>query len=278
MINSKIKNLLISFSGGRTSGMMLYHILNSKKYNDFNKLVVFANTGLEREETLCFVRDCANLFNIKVHWLESVVRLEKGKGIEAISTDFKNASRYGQPFEAVIEKMNSGVYSGVPNQKSPYCSSRLKSIPINKYAKEYFKGEKYITAMGMRFEDMPKRISRAELSLSIEERNYKIYPLLEDFKKYISQNDVLDFWKKQSFDLQIHSSLGNCTLCYKKSEKKIINALRKQPCLSLFWSRMEGKYKTPFFRGKQYTKDLLKKAKQSYTLDLFDNEDACFCA
>lgn len=51
---------LISFSGGRTSGYMLRHILDAHDGTLPDDVVVtFANTGKEREETLRFVHDCA---------------------------------------------------------------------------------------------------------------------------------------------------------------------------------------------------------------------------
>ena len=49
---------LISFSGGRTSGFMLWNILNAydgKLPEDIH--VVFANTGKEANETLDFIDD-----------------------------------------------------------------------------------------------------------------------------------------------------------------------------------------------------------------------------
>ena len=49
---------VISFSGGRTSGYMLKHILDThggRLPEDLS--VVFANTGMERPETLDFI-DC----------------------------------------------------------------------------------------------------------------------------------------------------------------------------------------------------------------------------
>ena len=51
---------IISFSGGRTSGYMLYHILEAYdgKLPD-DVVVAFANTGKERSETLDFVNDCS---------------------------------------------------------------------------------------------------------------------------------------------------------------------------------------------------------------------------
>jgi 3'-phosphoadenosine 5'-phosphosulfate sulfotransferase (PAPS reductase)/FAD synthetase len=51
-------NILISFSGGRTSAFMCKLILSSPKYANSKKLILFANTGKENEETLKFVNKC----------------------------------------------------------------------------------------------------------------------------------------------------------------------------------------------------------------------------
>jgi predicted phosphoadenosine phosphosulfate sulfurtransferase len=50
-------NILLSFSGGRTSAFMAKLIFELPKYKNFKKLVVFANTGKEKEETLKFVNE-----------------------------------------------------------------------------------------------------------------------------------------------------------------------------------------------------------------------------
>ena len=62
---------MISFSGGRTSGFMLSKILKAhrgKLPEDVH--AVFANTGKEAPETLDFVKDCSEKFNVKIHWVE----------------------------------------------------------------------------------------------------------------------------------------------------------------------------------------------------------------
>ena len=52
-----MKNLLISFSGGETSALMAILLLNMPTYSDYNKVVVFANTGKENQQTLDFIKD-----------------------------------------------------------------------------------------------------------------------------------------------------------------------------------------------------------------------------
>ena len=62
---------VINFSGGRTSGYMLYHILqafNGKLPDDLP--VVFANTGKEMPQTLDFVHACATNWDVPIVWVE----------------------------------------------------------------------------------------------------------------------------------------------------------------------------------------------------------------
>ena len=84
---------LISFSGGRTSGFMLYQIIaaHSGALPD-DVAVTFANTGKEREETLRFVHECETRWNVHVHWLE---RTGKKQFVEV---GHNNAARNGEPF------------------------------------------------------------------------------------------------------------------------------------------------------------------------------------
>ena len=62
---------LISFSGGRTSGFMLWNIVKAHggRLPD-NVHVVFANTGKEAPETLDFVNEISEKWDIHIHWLE----------------------------------------------------------------------------------------------------------------------------------------------------------------------------------------------------------------
>ena len=69
---------LISFSGGRTSGFLLYKILEVYEgiLPEFVH-VVFANTGKEMPQTLDFVNKCGKEWNVNIRWLELEVAKER---------------------------------------------------------------------------------------------------------------------------------------------------------------------------------------------------------
>lgn len=48
---------------------------------------------------------------------------------------------------------------------------------------------------------------------------------ISEFEK----SDILDFWKQQSFDLEISEWSGNCVFCIKKGENKVALAIKDNP-------------------------------------------------
>ena len=95
---------IISFSGGRTSGYMLYKILDA--YNGVlpeDIYVAFANTGKEAPETLDFVKDVEDKWDIKIYWLEHYFGEEKPIH-RTKEVTYKTASRNGEPFERLLEQ------------------------------------------------------------------------------------------------------------------------------------------------------------------------------
>ena len=100
----------ICFSGGRTSAFMLHKVLEAHDGNlpDFAK-VTFANTGKEMPQTLDFVNDVAQKWEVDIVWLERFAREaredEKNKYVyETKVVDYKSASRNGEPFAALIQE------------------------------------------------------------------------------------------------------------------------------------------------------------------------------
>lgn len=57
---------VLLFSGGRTSGYMLYRKLQA----GWRGMIIFCNTGKEMPQTLEFVRRCGVEFGVEIIWLE----------------------------------------------------------------------------------------------------------------------------------------------------------------------------------------------------------------
>lgn len=232
------QNLLISFSGGRTSAYMTKFILDNLS-DTFNIIVVFANTGREFEETLQFVNECDKRWNFNTVWIEAITDEKHGNGVRAKVVSFETASRNGEPFEAMIAK------HGLPNVRMPICTRELKSYAIKAYARQ-IKFKNYKTAIGIRADE----IDRVQAD---HKKKGFIYPLVS---LGTTKSDVNKFWINNDFDLQLKGYEGNCDFCFKKSLRKLLTLTTEQPDKLIWWEQMEKKYSDyiPFTRKKQTKK------------------------
>lgn len=223
-----MKKLLVSVSGGRTSALMA-KLLWDRFRDQYEMIFVFANTSREKEPTLKFVNDLTVNFGIPIVWVESVVHYNQRKGCTHSITNYEDACRDGSIFERVIQKY------GIPNAAFLHCTRELKTNPIRSYMrsigwKDY---KKYTTAIGYRF-DEPGRIDMDKAN-----KDKQFYPLYE-WK--IKKPDILQFWKSQSFDLELNGEhQGNCKNCYKKTIRKIATQILEDPN-DRWIDKMEEKY------------------------------------
>ena len=222
------KKLLVSFSGGETSAFMAQWLWKHKQ-DEFEMLFVFANTGQENEETLQFIQQCENEFGFKINWIEADVKEGKGNGTRFKLTDFENASRNGEPFEAVIKKY------GIPNTSFLHCTRELKMNPIKAYAKSIWGKEKYYLAIGIRIDEFD-RMNANKDKLRI------IYPLIAKEMQPMTKPMINFWWKQQPFRLELKGYQGNCITCYKKSDKKLFQIAKENPKAFDFFDRMEQLY------------------------------------
>jgi len=225
------EKLCISFSGGKTSGMMTTKLLEN--YRDkYEILITFANTGEENEETLIFVNECDKYwqkkFNHSVVWLEAITHMEHGKGQTSKVVTFETASRNGEPHEQFISK------EGIPSMAFPQCSERLKTFAINHYRKGCGFA-KCKTAIGIRTDESRRRASPKTVA-----KYNLVYPLLDWFES--DKIDVNDFWEDMPFNLNLEEHQGNCKTCWKKSEKKLWLIALEDPSKFDFNKRMENKF------------------------------------
>lgn len=272
----KNKNIMVTVSGGRSSAFMAYHILTDKKYKDYNKVFIFANTGQERVETIDFLKNIENYWGIKLVIVEAVGNEQMGLGISHKVVNWEIINMNSEPFKEVIKHKNKGVFDGVPNQESPYCSENLKTIPCKKYCDSIFGVNNYIKAIGYRKEDMPKRITLAE----VKEDKTRIFPLITDFETIIGLRELNKFWDNQPFKLTIHGKYGNCELCWKKSDNNLIENIRFGVRSVDFWQEMEQKYGNTAFRNRKSINDLVRMAQLPYAPEIdfgMEDEYKCVC-
>ena len=270
--------LIVLVSGGRSSAMMARHIQTSKKYKDYEKLYVFCNTGMERPETINFLKDIVKFWNIPLNIIEGVYSDLAGVGVKSKLVDFDTLDMTGRVFSEAIGQLNKHKWTGVPNTATPYCSDHLKTLVSHDFARKIFGTTKYIKAIGYRKEDMPKRVTLYELS----QDKKRIAPLLTDFDQPISQRDLNVFFDNEQFKLGIHSKLGNCELCWKKSERNLIESIQFGTRFIDWHKEHELKYGNMFFRNNLSITDLVKIAEsgtQTNLLQNFDDMDqSCVCS
>jgi len=217
------EKLVIMFSGGRTSGFMSKWIKDNKS-DEYDLFFVYCNTGQEHKNTLLFVDQCDKAFGLNLHWIEADVQ-KKGVGTNYKTVDYETASLNGKPFEDVVKKY------GLPNSDFPHCTRELKIEPFKKWAKDIVSEDgDYKIAMGIRADE--KRRIRNNPSY--------YYPL--NLELPTTKEDILSWWKKQSFDLKLPEHLGNCTWCWKKSDKKLATLAKDYPEIFEFPSMLEEKY------------------------------------
>lgn len=272
--------LVILVSGGRSSAMMARHIQTSPKYAAYEKIYVFCNTGQERPETIQFLKDIVFHWQIPLNIIEGVYSQVPGIGVKSKLVDFDTMDMTGRVYSEAIAHMNKLKNTGVPCAPIPYCSEYLKTRPGDHFSKVIFGTTKYLKAIGYRKEDMPKRITYAELKADKK----RIAPLLTDFETPIGLFALSKYFSEQPFKLGLKSSLGNCELCWKKSERGLIEAIQFGTRF-IDWHRdQENKYGNRFFRNNLSIDDLVLMAKNATDsgtqLEIFEDVsgDACVCS
>lgn len=193
------EKIIVAFSGGRTSAYMSWWL---KKYMSdlYDFVFVYANTGLEHEKTLEFINKCDKYFNLNLVWIEASIN--NGYNATYAQVCFNSAVRDNSLFKEM-----AAVY-GLMNGTFIHCTRELKNRPIRKYAVNLW-GTDYRIALGIRHDEFHR----------VKNREDAIYPLATITK--ISKEEILEWWTKKPFDLEIEEHYGNCIGCYKKSDKKL---------------------------------------------------------
>lgn len=265
---------LISFSGGRTSAYMLWHILDAHGGSLPDDVhVCFANTGKEREETLRFVHECATRWGVRVRWLEFVTE-RKSAGAEGRITEvgYNSASRAGEPFDRLITEKQA-IPSTVTGR---WCTEFLKVRTLQDYMAQHgLEPGSYTEVIGIRADEAERAIR-----LRVRERNVArdiATPLIE---AGVRKSDVLTFWRAQDFDLTLPRGYGNCDHCPFVGTRNRIARARFDPAGTLWWAQHEKARGFSFGRTFSFVEILGKVANEPELIpdDYADAECGLWCA
>lgn len=264
---------LISFSGGRTSGYMLWRIIQAHGGTLPDGLqAVFCNTGKEMPQTLNFVRDCGERWGVDITWLEYQEHENASERWRQVT--YETASRHGEPYSALIARKKA-----LPNPGAGWCTSGLKIEPIKNYALQALRWETWENVVGIRA-DEPARVARMRYSADPEWDN--VLPLVT---AKITKADVMEFWRKSNFDLALPPGWGNCDLCWKKSAAQIQGMMRDLPGIADWWIAAETAPRKNKPRGARFRDDrpsyaaMFDAVQRQENIDFGDRDELidCFC-
>ena len=195
-------------------------------------IVIFCDTGREHQKTYKFINDFEANENIPI------IRL-----------------KYEGGFEKLLEKKKA-----IPNNFKRFCTIELKIKTARRFLRN-LKIIKYENLIGFRY-DEPLRVKRRKkMWKQVEDK----FPL---FEKCIDKQIINDYWSKKSYNLELPSILGNCTLCFLKGKNAIINILSNYPELADEWIADEKKIGYTYLKGIS-----IEQLKQIAQNNLFKNQD-----
>jgi hypothetical protein len=219
------------------------HVGYSNTGKEIHIIVVFANTGREKPQTIEFVNKCDVAFGFHTVWVEAKVFHGIRKGTSHTVVTYDNCSKNGEPFEEVIKKY------GIPNNKNKHCTRELKFRPITSYARSIgWKNNSYFSAVGYRA-DEPKRWRPEEKQKTRKEKRLVHHFA---FSKPVNKQQVNTWWKLQSFDLGLEEWEGNCEACIEKNDKKLVVTAYKCPSAFDWIQDMLDKYSHTLPPGKAH--------------------------
>jgi 3'-phosphoadenosine 5'-phosphosulfate sulfotransferase (PAPS reductase)/FAD synthetase len=225
--------VLLSVSGGRTSGFMLWATLQA--YGGAlpeNVHVVFFNTGKEFEETLRFVHDQAVRWGVRITWLE----FDPTEPFNTSVVGYNSASRNGEPFTKVIQRQHC-----MPNSTMRLCTEQLKIKRGIAYMRDMLGISNWLNVVGLRHDEQRRVARQRARNEAGRERFETVMPL---DAAMVTRQLVSAFWKTQAFNLALpdnngRTPLGNCDLCFMKSRATLMGIMRLFPEKADWWIEQE---------------------------------------
>lgn len=269
---------VINYSGGRTSGYLLYHILDAYQGDLPDEdacQIVFTNTGKEFPATLDHVHAVEDNWNVPIAWIEW-----RKPPVRFKIVDYTSAARNGEPFDELIRHKNY-----LPNTQTRTYTQHLKIEACAKYIRWVWPVQEYTGLTGIRYDEPSRWKSRGQ-----DPRNPYRWVSMPLIEAKVTVDDVMAFWSRQSFDLALKPHESNCDLCFLKANAKRVQIIRDHPETAAWWLAKEAWIRSRGYNGgfrppdrKDYSRlhaeSLVQLASAACPtpLDLIDELDECAC-
>ena len=202
--------------------------------------VLFADTGREFDATYRFVRAVQECWRIQIHWVE------RPGGFTQLITDKKF----------------------LPNPVARFCTTELKLVPIDRWMEAQGYTE-WDTVVGIRA-DEKKRVA------TMRERGLLV-PLAD---AGVRRDEVMTFWRRQPFDLELEPHESNCDLCFLKGQRIRQRIMREHPETAAWWIEQERRISGTFRSDSPSYADLQTQVRQQPMLPDLDYDESlveCYC-
>ena len=247
---------VVSFSGGRTSAYLCKMMI--EMFGRENVDFIYMDTGAEHLKTYEFIRKVNDEFGLNLICLRGDFSAPLGGGVGYHAVSINDIGPDLVPFKGMIEKY------GVPYIGGMFCTDRMKLKPFKKYCEDTYGKKNYETWLGIREDELSRVFGVAlhKRMLELDYENERLASMYSMGGEYLSaelvqpeeddifhdilkrrgsglrymaeissyeKEDVLTWWSKQSFDLDLDEWSGNCEFCPKKSNLKLAASQRDSP-------------------------------------------------
>ena len=203
LVKIKAKNNIVSFSGGRSSRVLVHIFEELKKQHDIQVTYIFMDTGAEHPLTYKFIRDIVEFYDIDLTCIHGVFSTKEGVGPTYKEVPITKIGWNLEYWEKMLEAYSTPYVVGA------FCTEKLKGEPCRKWLKDNFLAGSYQHWWGIREDESQRLVKKDGVSYLAE---------ICDFDK----NEVLKWSNNQEVDLELqHEALGNCLFCIKKGASKI---------------------------------------------------------
>lgn len=261
----------ISLSGGRTSALLLWCVLVAWDWElPPHVVVVFANTGKEREETLRFVHRLSVEWNVRIYWIEW-----RPGPVWFVEVGLNNASRDGEPLA-----LKFSADGRLPNALTRTCTGETKRRTVRRFVVQNIGWKVFQTLIGLRYDEGPRVLSQEAANRRTKSK--KTSPMAY---AGIVKRHVMRFWLgnnidpvnlrrplPQGFDLGLRDDEGNCDMCFLKGVTKLVRLEKRRPGSADWWIEQQRTTGKRFERDWSY-EDIKRWAVEWQELPFDDSPD-----